>query len=281
MAESPNNIPRSAPIGIFDSGLGGLTVVKAFWDLIPNLPVIYLADNLHCPYGGRPLEEIVSFATDISRFLASNDLQAIVMGCNISSAVALEAVQNVLHPLPVSGLIQAAAEAAAAVDGPVLVLATQGTVRSGRYHQEILAHNPQATVWEIACPDFVPLVESGRGDSEEAFQAARAALRRAPGQPAAVVFGCTHYPLMADAIATAAGPNVILLDPAEIIARHLAPQLSAPSAHLQTYEPANFFYATGDLEQFEELASRILGREIQAQQADLWSNQPQPIPAGR
>jgi len=212
----------SGPIGVFDSGVGGLTVAAEILRRFPGEQILYLADQAHVPYGGRPLREIQGFAVSISRFLAESGCRALVMACNISSAVALERVARDLAPLPVRGMIAAAARCAAAESAPIGVLATEGTVRSGAYTAQITTLNARARVIEIACPRFVPLVQAGELDTPAPREAARERLQHLARAGCRVaILGCTHYPFLLPALRRAAAdlemPPVEWLDPARAL----------------------------------------------------------------
>lgn len=220
----------SGPVGIFDSGVGGLTVVDALLKRFPSERVLYVADQFHVPYGGRPLEEIRGFATEISRFLADEGCRAVLMACNISSAVALDSVRGSLAPLPVYGMIESVARRAA-TDSRIGVLATKGTVKSGAYARTINRLSTSTIVTEQACPDFVPLVESGETESEAASRAAREYL--APLHAAGctrIILGCTHYPYLLSVLETESralwGRALPFLDPAESLIEDLSRTLS-------------------------------------------------------
>jgi len=241
-------------IGVFDSGVGGLTVAAALRRRFAGESILYVADQAHVPYGGRPLEEVAGFARAISRFLVESGCRAVVMGCNISSATALPDVALQMAPLPVLGVIAAAARRAATFYPPrVGVLATEGTVATGAYGQQVRDANPRAEVSEVACPAFVPLVESGRADSEEALERAIAYLRPlAERECSVVVLGCTHYPFLLPVLRRAASDLFermpVFLDPADEVAGALeavAPDLrrtgdAAPSLLLTTGDPERF-----------------------------------------
>ncbi len=249
-----------APIGVFDSGVGGLTVVGALLRRSPSERVLYLADQAHVPYGGRPLEEIRELATGISRFLAEQGCRAVVMACNISSAVALPGVREMLAPLPVFGMIgPAARRATERPGGRIGVLATAGTVQSGAYTAHIRALDPAAQVVEVACPRFVPLVEAGRLDTEDAEAAAREYLSPlAEAGCETVILGCTHYPFLLPALEREArdlwsGP-VRFVDPASAVVEDLrdaVPASISQSAH-------SVLLTTGDRALFADQAPRFL-----------------------
>lgn len=220
------------PIGVFDSGVGGLTVADALLRRYPGERLLYVADQAHVPYGGRPLEEVQGFAAEISAFLAGQGCRAIVMACNISSATALESVAAEFPHIPVLGVITAAARKAAFSSAAprIGVLATEGTVRSRAYSAQIRSFNPDSFVEEIACPRFVPLVEMGETETAEAENACLEYLRPlALSGCDRVVLGCTHYPFLLPALRRAANvlfsSDLTFIDPADEVAGALAETL--------------------------------------------------------
>lgn len=245
---------RSDAIGVFDSGVGGLSVVRALIRQLPRARVLYLADQAHVPYGGRPLEEVRHFAESISAFLVNEGCRAIVMACNISSATAYDAVARTHSPLPVYGMIAGAAAACAGgEDDRIAVLATEGTVRSGAYGRQIRRLRPDATVVEIACPRLVPFVEAGRLCGGDVAEAAGEYLAQAgEARCTMVILGCTHYPFLLPVLREAGGthaPTVArFVDPAETVAREVAatPDIAdaaspnEPSLLLTTGDPREF-----------------------------------------
>lgn len=262
------------PIGVFDSGLGGLTVAAQILKRLPSESVIYLADTAHVPYGERPLEEIKGFALDITRFLRGLGAKMVVMACNMSSAVALPVAEEMFPDMPLLGVIEPGSRAAVrAADGrPIGVLATTGTVTSRAYPRTIRRMSPQTPVYEQACPAFVPLVESGRSGGPEAFDAAREYLRDfAERGIGTIILGCTHYPFLSEAIAAAADASARLIDPAhetvaEVERLLLERGIQAPCDNHAEHR----FFVTGDAESFAELGSRFLGRPVARVESALW-----------
>lgn len=212
---------RSAPIGVFDSGLGGLTVVRALRTLLPNESLIYVGDTARVPYGPKSPETVRRFARQIADWLVAQDVKAIVIACNTATAHALDDLRAHLD-LPVIGVIEPGARAAIAPStaGSIGVIGTSGTVASGAYERAIHALAPSRVVHVHACPLFVPLVEEGWVDHPATRLIVREYL--APLRAAGVdtlVLGCTHYPLLTGAIASEMGPDVRLIDSAEETAR--------------------------------------------------------------
>jgi glutamate racemase len=252
-------MPTVRPVGIFDSGVGGLTVAGALLRRNPCLPLLYVADQAHVPYGGRPLEEIRGFATAISAFLAQQQCRAILMACNISSATALASVSQSLSPLPVYGMIAPAVRVALQPfslseyrDAPRIgVLATAGTVQSGAYAAALRSLHRRCQVTQVPCPKFVPLVEAGEIESAAAREAACEYLTPlAQARCQSIILGCTHYPYLLPTLQRVAADlfayPVAFIDPAEALADALALQTpfddrpSRPCLLLTTGDPDHF-----------------------------------------
>ncbi|WP_153733476.1 glutamate racemase [Sporosarcina obsidiansis] len=192
----------NAPIGVIDSGVGGLTVVRELRKYLPNEPIIYIGDDARCPYGPRPSEEVFQFTMDMVKSLANMGIKMLVIACNTATAIALEEVRRQFD-FPVIGVIQPGARAAVktSLTGEIAVLGTLGTINSKAYDQAIHLLQPDATVHSLACPEFVPIVERG----EYRSPAARATVDQTL-QPLhassfdTVILGCTHYPLLQEHI---------------------------------------------------------------------------------
>lgn len=250
-------------IGVFDSGVGGLTVVRSILRVLPASRLLYVADQAHVPYGGRPLDEVRQFALGISRFLAARGCGAVVMACNISSAVALEEARAALAPIPVLGVIHAAVERVAQEGiSSIGVLATEGTVRSDAYRARIAEACPEAQVVQVPCPRFVPLVERGEYDGEEAEEAARAYL-----EPLAscgcrvVILGCTHYPFLIGVLRRVAAQ--LFQDPPEFVdpAEELTGELLRLGVRGAAGTPGRHtMLTTGDLASFQRQLDQFLPR---------------------
>jgi len=253
--------PSDAPIGVFDSGLGGLTVVSQMLRRMPRERIVFVADQAHVPYGGRDLSEVRGFACSISEGLLAAGCKAIVMACNISSATALDAVQANHRNTLVLGVIEPGARAAveATKNGRIGVLATAGTVKSAAYTRTLHSLDPRLKVLEVPCPEFVPLVEGDALDTPGAYRAAEAYM--APLLEAGtdtVVLGCTHYPFLLPVLRTVA-PLVSFVDPAEQTVFELergieAHGLATRRAHL---EPV-CLTTTGDARHFADTLHRFL-----------------------
>jgi glutamate racemase len=194
------------PIGLFDSGAGGLSVARAFSSLLPSEDLLYFADTQRAPYGDRPLDEVKGFALEICDFLAESGVKAIVMACNISSAVALGEARRRFPQIPIIGVIEPGVSAALAQGGRNIgVLATKGTVESGAYPKAAAALDASIRVTQSAAPRFVPIVEAGKVDTENALDASLEYLAPlAQAHCDTIIYGCTHYPFLERAIKKAA-----------------------------------------------------------------------------
>lgn len=257
---------------MFDSGLGGLSVAARVMRRLPNERILYFADSAHVPYGERPLEDIREYALGIIGFLVDRGAKAVVMACNMSSAAALDAARLAYPDTPIIGVIEPGAKAAAGVckGAPVGVLATSGTIRSEAYVRAVARFEPSVSVIGQACPKFVPLIESGQADSEDAEAAARTYVEPLLAAGCrTIVMGCTHYPFLRDQIQAAAGPSVTLIDPAEETARVLENTLLERGLASSRIIAPHGFYASGDASGFATIGSTFLGRTIaHVQQVD-------------
>jgi len=250
----------SAPIGVFDSGVGGLTVVAALTRRLSAESVVYLGDTARLPYGSKSPATVTRYTRNNLRFLYERGVKAVVVACNTASALALP---NLEPEVPTWGVIEPGARrAAAASAGHVGVLATESTVRSDAYPRALARLAPGLAVTSRACPLFVPLVEEGWHDDPVAEEIAHRYLD--PLLAAGVdtlVLGCTHYPLLAPLLARVAGPGVTLVDSAEAVADEVAEGLAAAGlAAGDGAAPRHHLYVTDASTGFASFAARILGR---------------------
>jgi glutamate racemase len=215
------------PIAVFDSGIGGLTVVSALRRELPGEDIVYLGDTARVPYGGKSRATIERYSEEIASMLVAEGAKMVVVACNTASALALPRLRDVL-PVPVEGVIGPGVEAALAATntGHVAVIGTKATVGSGAYAGALQAGRPDIRVTSMACPLLVPLVEEGLFDdavTDAVLERYLAEIRA--GDTDALVLGCTHYPLLSRAIARVAGPKITLVDSAancaRVVARHL------------------------------------------------------------
>ncbi len=250
-----------ARIGIFDSGVGGLTVQRALLEAVPAASTVYLGDTARVPYGTKSAETVTQYSLKNARFLARHGIDLLVVACNTASAVALPALRAELA-VPVVGVVEPGARAAARVSrtGRIGVIGTQGTVASGAYQAAIRRERPGAEVVARACPLFVPLAEEGWTDPED--EIVRGVVRRylAPLRDAGIdtlVLGCTHYPLLERAIA-AELPGIALVDSARAIAAEVGAELGSGGGERAEHR----FFVTDTPEKFLAVAGRFLGREV-------------------
>jgi glutamate racemase len=256
-------------IGVFDSGFGGLTVLRELLPLVPGADYLYLGDSARLPYGSKSQATIARYAVESARFLVSRGAQHLVIACNTASALAMPEIQRAVD-VPVTGVIEPAVATAHKRHprAEVLVLATSATVQSHAYLDQCAARGLNAT--EKACPLLVPLVEEGWIDHPVTRDVLRIYLREALAActPAAVLLGCTHYPLIAPAIEAALrelGSRADLIDSAKASAlavAHAIAQTDIPS-EISGSTPATFqCFATDSVEKFERLGSHFLGRPV-------------------
>jgi glutamate racemase len=254
-----------APIGIFDSGVGGLTVARAILDQLPNESVLYIGDTARGPYGPRPLAEVRDFSLETLDFLVEQGVKALVIACNTASAAMLRDARE-RYSVPVIEVIQPAVRRAVAATrtGKVGVIGTRATIDSQAY-LDAFAAAPQLQITSTACPKFVEFVERGETSGEAITQVARDYL--APMIDADIdtlVLGCTHYPLLTGVISYVMGNGVSLVSSAEETAKDLYRVLVEGSLLRSADAPAPIhrFLATGDAKAFEGLARRFLGPEV-------------------
>lgn len=254
----------SRPIGFFDSGVGGLTVLREVIRRLPAESTLYLGDNARAPYGPRSDDEVRRFSAECLDELASRDVKAVVVACNTSSAVALNDLR-LRYPLPILGVVRPGATAAALASRTrrVGVIATQATVRSRAYFQAIKDENPFIEVVEQATPELVPLVEAGRLEGELVEEVVRRSLSPLLELSApldTLLLGCTHYPLLAPVIRRIVGPEVAVIDSALATASALAGLLEI---HALTAPVGNDSWhvqlTTGDVAAFQRIAERLFG----------------------
>lgn len=258
-------LPSDAPIGVFDSGLGGLTVARALMARMPNESLLYVGDTARVPYGPKSPETVRRYAAQIAAWLVEQGVKAIVLACNTATAHGLEHLQHTFS-VPVIGVVEPGARAAVArgARGRIGVIGTAGTVASGAYARAIHALAPSADVIAQACPLLVPLVEEGWIDGEVTRLVVHQYL--APLREAKVktlVLGCTHYPLLADAIADEMGRGVTLIDSAAETALETAQTLAA-RALLRSADtaPSHRWVASDAPARFLDLGSRFLGQPL-------------------
>lgn len=276
---------RNLPIGIFDSGVGGLTVYRALHERLPNERFVYLGDTARVPYGTKSLATVERYAVENSRFLQAHGIKLLVVACNTASALALPAIRKAVK-VPVMGVIEPGSRAAVEVAGgeKIGVIATEATVQSHAYAHAIASMGSDVEVIERACPLFVSLAEEGWANSDVARTVAQDYLsefkRTSIG---ALVLGCTHYPILRDVIRETVGPKVNLIDSGAATARDVEALLE--NSNLTHDEPLGLyqerrlcddldhFYVTDAAERFAKVAERFLGSAPSILEAvEIWGH---------
>jgi len=255
------------PIAVFDSGLGGLSVVRHLRALLPHYDIVYFGDTARVPYGTKSRHTVAHFALETAGFLLDFEPQLIVAACNTASALALDALHDAL-PVPVIGVVEPGARAAVqlADGGPIAVLGTEATIASGAYPAAIRALSPHVDVIPVACPLFVPLVEEGRRADDPLVRLATedylAPLRQRDVR--VVVLGCTHYPLLRDAIALALSRGVHLVDSGRETSRAVRAQLERAGPLVSGGPPGTLRCFVSDTpERFGAVGSRFLEQPLE------------------
>jgi glutamate racemase len=282
------------PIGIFDSGVGGLTVYRALHERLPDERFVYLGDTARVPYGTKSLATVERYATENARFLEAHGVKVLVVACNTASALALPAIRESVK-VPVVGMIGPGARAAVSAAGAgarVGVIATESTVRSGAYREAIRRLAPGAEVVERACPLFVSLAEEGWAETDVARKVAEEYLGDLRGQQlGALVLGCTHYPILRRVIQEAVGEGVRLIDSGEAAAEGVEALLEGEGLRRREYNTAtgkllmeraragrlcddlDHFYVTDAAERFARVAERFLGATPRVLEAvEVWGH---------
>ena len=253
------------PIGIFDSGVGGLTVARAVFDLLPGEPILYVGDNGRFPYGPRPLEEIRTFALEIAEYLVDRDVKMLVVACNSIEVAAIEDVARA-HGVPVVGVIDPGVRAAIHVtrNHRIGLIGTQATVQSGAYERAIARTGADVRLFSAACPSFVEHVEAGDTSSEALLEAARGYLEPLEDEGIdTLILGCTHYPMLSGLIQVVMGEDVVLVSSAEETAKDVYATLRSSSLLGGAgAEPRHEFLTTGDPAAFRAVAQHFIGPEL-------------------
>ncbi len=252
----------AGPIGVFDSGVGGLSVWREIVRQLPEEDTLYVADQAHIPYGPRPLAEIRGYAEGIARFLLSQGAKLIVVACNTASGAALNHLRQTFPDVPFVGMEPAVKPAVEHTQrGIVGVIATPATLQGELFRRLVERYAGQVQVLTQTCPGLVELVEAGELNSEQTRQALRGFLQ--PMLTAGIdqlVLGCTHYPFLSAAIAEVAGPGVQLIDPAPAVARQVARILGTRGLRRPAGQPVRHTFCTsGDPQALAQQAQRLVG----------------------
>ncbi|MCR4441067.1 MAG: glutamate racemase [Peptococcaceae bacterium] len=253
-----------APIGVFDSGIGGLTVVAEMLRQMPHESLIYYADTAHVPYGPRDPRELKGFAFGITRFLIGLGCKMVIIACNTSTSLAYEEMQET-YDIPLVGVIEPGVDRALQTtkNGRIGVIATEATVKSGSYQKMLIKKNAAVEVVAQPCPLFVPFVEEGRLDGEEVERAARSYLGPLCEKDIdTLILGCTHYPFLLPVITQTTGPFVTPVDPARETVKRAVDKLKELNLLREEGNPVCRYLASGDAAVFARLGSFFLKREI-------------------
>lgn len=258
-----------APIGLFDSGVGGLTVVREMYRQLPQESIVYVGDTARLPYGTRSAEEILAFVREIINFMVSQGTKMVIMACNTSSALALEQVRSE-YDIPILGVILPGALSAAQQGDRIGVIATPATAQSHAYQQAIQEAKPTAQVWEVGCPEFVPLIEQNRIHQPETREVVQRYLTPLMElEIDTLIYGCTHYPHLAPVIRSILPESVRLVDPAVAVVKAATQELELLQLrHTQPAMPSQF-YVSGDPVPFIRTAKQWLGYTPIVQVCDL------------
>ena len=246
-------------IGLFDSGVGGLTVLREMYRQMPTESLLYFADSARLPYGKRSPEEILLFVREILDWMCGQDVKMVIMACNTSSALALETVRKE-YDIPILGVILAGAKAAVKQGKRIGVIATSATAKSHAYRQAIQEINPQTQVWEIACPEFVRLIEQNQLHTDYTQQIAQQYLAPLIEQQIdTLIYGCTHYRHLENTIRSLLPASVQVIDPAEHIVVAAEKELSLLGLRNNQFPLPTRFCVSGAPQQFADLSQQWLG----------------------
>lgn len=268
---------NTLPIGVFDSGMGGLTVLRALMAAMPNEDMLYLGDTARLPYGTKSSGTVTKYAMQAAGALVERGVKMLVIACNTATAAALPALRAQWPHLPVFGVIEPGAKAACAASktGRIAVMATESTIKNGAYQKAIEAMNPQALVTNIPCSLLVHLAEEGWLDGPVVEGAIHRYIDGVFGsgrerQPDCLVLGCTHFPALAASIASVAGPDVAIVDSAETTTAEVAACLSRHPELRGDMQPGSLqLLTTDDPERFARVGSIFLNRSLDAGQVEL------------
>ena len=264
------------PIGIFDSGFGGLTVARAVMDLLPSEDVVYFGDTARYPYGPKPLDEVREFAFQIAEYLIDeHDVKLLVVACNTAAAAALDELSTEV-PVPIIGVIAPGTQAAIDVSeiGQIAVIGTVGTINSGAYERAFSDFSKgEIQPLTLACPGFVEFVEKGESSGEQLQVLAERLLAPIVSSNVdTLLLGCTHYPYLARAIGQVVGSNVVLVSSADETAFEVSRQLNEIDLLAKKEkEGKRVFISSGDVSWFAEVGQRLFGPELASAQAHEWN----------
>lgn len=260
------------PIGVFDSGVGGLTVVKQIIKTMPFEHTIYFGDTARVPYGSKSRETVTKFSSQIIRFLRTKNVKAVVIACNTVSSNCYEALKSEFPDLPIIEVVTPGVESclAATKNNRVGLIGTEGTVNSGAYEKKLKSANSEIQVYKRACPLFVPLAEEGWTDNSVAYETAEIYLKELLDKEIdSIILGCTHYPLLKTCIGKIVGENVKIVDPAKATALKVKDYLTANNMLNNTGTESHTFYVSDNNAKFNTICERVLHKEFHAEQIDI------------
>ncbi len=261
------------PIGVMDSGVGGLTVLKEIVKILPNESYLFIGDQANLPYGQKTPETVKKLSKRIADYMINQGIKLFVIACNTATSAAFDYLSQTL-PVPVIGVIQPGAESAvkASHNGQIGVIATNGTVKSGIYERVIKALNHSARAYSLGCPEFVTMVEHGQAGTEQAQAAVDQQLAYFADKPIdTMVLGCTHFPVLQKEISSFLPSNVTIIDPGISTAQNVADYLTANDQlrDPESGQQVKQFFTTGNQAEFTVIADKLLGKKIFADHLDL------------
>ena len=254
------------PVGVFDSGVGGLTVVNQLIKSLPQEDIIYFGDTAHLPYGSKSKESVIRFSLDIANFLQAQRVKIIVVACNTASSFALSSLREKIE-IPVIGVIEPGAQAAvdATRNFKIGIIGTEGTIKSRAFEEALKKIDKNVKVFSRACPLFVPLVEEGWLDEPETSQIAEKYLSPMKDEGIdTLILGCTHYPLLKELLSRIMGQEISLIDTAEATAKAVEKKLGEKNLLRKGSRKAVYkFFVSDDPEKFLQLGRRFLGKNVE------------------
>ncbi len=254
------------PIGIFDSGVGGLTVVKEVMNSLSGESIVYFGDTARVPYGSKSKQTVTKFSAQIIRFLLTQDVKAIIIACNTVSSNSIEELREIFPNMPIVEVVGPGVHMAlhTTQTGRIGVVGTQATIESNKYPELLLAKDSALKVYGKACPLFVPLVEDGWAERDVAYQVVKEYLRPLLEKNIdSLILGCTHYPMLTRTIKKVVGDQVELINPAEEAARQMGDILIKNDMTSDDHDPEYKFYVSDSEERFKEMAQIFLNNPIE------------------
>ncbi len=256
-----DRLPSSqAPIGVFDSGVGGLTVLRELYRQLPHESILYFGDTARLPYGTKSRSEILQYVREILTWMVQRGVKMVIMACNTSSALAIETVRSEFPDLPILGVILPGARAAVQVGKRIGVISTPATAASHAYRDAILEVDPTAEVWQIGCPEFVPIVEANRINEPYTYQVAQEYLEPLLEQEIdTLIYGCTHYPHLAPVLKSLLPRSVQLIDPAVHVVKSASQELDLLGLKQVRSPRPTEFWVSSNPQPFIEISRQWLG----------------------